>query len=89
MSDGSVNYTTIEVQSVLPSGWSLPSPARSSVTAELNRTDRRKTPAWEIRVQDVADVDWDLEVKLGAVEKLGRMEALRQAMDKLYREALG
>ncbi len=84
MSDSSVSYTMIEVQSVLPSGWSL---GAAPGTPERDRKGR--LPAWAIKVQDVADVDWDLQVKAEAVLKLGRMEALKQAMDKLYREALG
>ncbi len=84
MSESGVGYTQTELESVLPSGWSL------ATGPGLEAAKKRKKPAaWSVRVQDVADVDWSLEVEREAVERLGRMEALRQAMDKLAREALG
>jgi hypothetical protein len=84
MNSGTVAYTTTEIQSVLPSGWALldgalPPPAKKP----------KRPLAFTARVQDGAEVDWPLEISADAVHRLGRMEALRQAMDKLYREALG
>jgi hypothetical protein len=84
MSSGTVAYTTTEIESVLPTGWALVDGA-----APLPGKKSRRPLAFTARVQDGAEVDWPLEVSTDAVHRLGRMEALRQAMGKLYREALG
>ncbi len=87
-------YTEEEVRSYLPSGWRLL--ASEDANAEiLPRTfglwDARKR-VWRMRVVDNVDFDWPLVVKAADAAKLGdggRIEALRRAMDKLYRERLG
>ena len=77
-----LNYTETEVNSVLPTGWSL----------------TRKNPAgawdadkkvWHLRVLDGVDFDWPVVVKAGDATSHGRLEALRRAMDVVFRERLG
>jgi hypothetical protein len=78
-----VSYTTTEIRGLLPSGWNL-------VAGEAGRWDD-KAGAFEIRVQDPADVAWPLVVDRKALDKSDgdRLAALRRAIDTLYREALG
>jgi hypothetical protein len=92
--DEPLTYTEDEVRSFLPSGWRLL--AGDDPNAELSphtigSWDGRKR-AWRMRVLDNVDFDWPLVVKAADAAKLrgnGRIEALRQAMDKLNRERLG
>jgi hypothetical protein len=87
-------YTEDEVRSYLPSGWRLL--AAEEAPAELSphtigHWDASKR-LWRMRVVDNVDFDWPLVVKATEAAKLGdngRLEALRLAMDKLYRERLG
>jgi len=89
-----LGYTEDEVRSFLPSGWRLL--ATEDANAELlphtfGHWDGAKG-VWRMRVVDNVDFDWPLVVKAADAAKLGangRMEALRRAMDKLYRERLG
>ncbi|HVS01966.1 MAG TPA: hypothetical protein VMT16_04285 [Thermoanaerobaculia bacterium] len=73
-----VSYTDIELESYIPSGW---------VLAE------GQAPEWDpgrqelrVTVLDSSDLDWILAVKRSDAERLGRIEALRQAVDRLDRE---
>jgi hypothetical protein len=87
-------YTEDEVRSFLPSGWRLL--AAEEAAAEMaphisGHWDARKAE-WRLRVVDNVDFDWPLVVKADDAAKLGdngRLEALRLAMDKVYRERLG
>jgi hypothetical protein len=85
-------YTEDEVRSYLPSGWRLL--AAEDANAEIlphtfGSWDAGKR-VWRMRVVDNVDFDWPLVVKAADAAKLGgRLEALRRAMDKLYRERLG
>ena len=80
MSESPLYYTTTEIKSFLPSGWVLLDGA-----AMAGRSDT----AWTIRVLDIADTQWDLEVGSAQVAKHGRLEALKRVIDRVYREALG
>lgn len=89
-----LGYTEDEIRSFLPSGWRLaaaePAPAEL-VPLTFGHWDAGKG-VWRMRVVDNVDFDWPLVVKAADVAKLGtngRLEALRQAMDKLNRERLG
>lgn len=75
-----ISYIDTEVRSHLPSGWELVEGAGSW------DEDRQ---AWVVRVRDEVDFDWEVAVKSAETEKLGRMEALRQAMDRVQRGRLG
>ena len=75
------DYTEDELRSYLPSGWDL-------VGSEAGRWNAKKK-IWTARVEDTADMRWDLEVSAPDVSKKGRLEALRLAMDELYRDRLG
>jgi hypothetical protein len=79
--DEPLSYTETEIRSFLPTGWNLIG----------NRDDAwdPKKKVWRATVLDNVDFDWPVEVKADEVTKIGRMEALRQSMDRLYRERLG
>ncbi len=93
-----LGYTEDEVRSYLPSGWHLL--AADAADTELGPRlvgawDAGKR-VWRAHVVDNVDFDWPLVVRAADAAKLaggdrgdGRIEALRQAMDRLYRERLG
>jgi hypothetical protein len=87
-------YTEDEIRSFLPSGWRLAAaddPTGEMVPFAFGHWDPRQA-VWRMRVIDNVDFDWPLMVKAADAAKLGangRLEALRRAMDKLYRERLG
>ncbi|HVR06809.1 MAG TPA: hypothetical protein VMW75_02075 [Thermoanaerobaculia bacterium] len=89
-----LTYTEDEIRSFLPSGWRLAAaddPTGEMVPFAFGHWDGRKG-TWRMRVIDNVDFDWPLVVKAADAARLGangRLEALRQAMDKLYRERLG
>ena len=76
-----LQYTESEIRSYLPTGWDL-------LGSQQGAWDAKKK-TWRATVLDNVDFDWPVEVKAAEVTKLGRIEALRQAMDRLYRERLG
>jgi hypothetical protein len=76
-----LRYTETEVRSVLPTGWNL-------IGDSAGTWDPRKG-TWTARVIDGAEFDWPVVVKADEASKVGRLEALRQAMDRVFRERLG
>jgi hypothetical protein len=83
MSDaGPLSYTRIEIESFLPSGWSL------SAEAPEGRWDPRER-AWRSTVRDGVGFEWPLVVPAAESRDTGRLEALRRAFDRLYRGRLG
>jgi len=74
-------YTETEVRSFLPTGWNL-------VGSGEGRWDEKKGQ-WSATVIDNVDYDWPLEVKAAEAAKLGRLDALKAALDRVYRERLG
>ena len=77
--DEPLSYTETEIRSFLPTGWSL--------AGDSPGTWDPKKKVWRLRVIDGVDFDWPVEVKAG--EGDNRLEALRRAMDRVYRERLG
>ncbi len=77
-------YTETEIRGFLPSGWDL---VQSS--ANDPGTWDPKKQAWQVRVVDNVAFDWPVVVKASDVSSKGRLEALRLAMDVVYRERLG
>lgn len=77
----SLSYTETEVKSFLPTGWSLTRDGAGSWDA--------KKKVWQVRVLDGVDFDWPVVVKPDDAGSLGRLEALRRAMDTVFRERLG
>ena len=77
-------YTETEIKSFLPTGWSLSRHAANPAGA----WDAKKK-AWQLTVLDGVDFDWPVVVKSEDAGSLGRLEALRQAMDVVFRERLG
>jgi hypothetical protein len=94
MANEPLAYTEDEIRSFLPSGWRLAAaddPTGEIVPFTFGHWDGRQN-LWRMRVVDNVDFDWPLVVKAADAAKLGangRLEALRRAMDKLYRERLG
>ncbi|HTQ79244.1 MAG TPA: hypothetical protein VMM92_04550 [Thermoanaerobaculia bacterium] len=76
-----LRYTESEVRSFLPSGWDLVGDAQGSWD------DKKQT--WRATVIDNVEFDYPVIVPATEAAKLGRLEALRRAMDRVYRERLG
>jgi hypothetical protein len=76
-----LSYTETEIRSYLPTGWDL--------IGDPEGTWDPKKKVWSARVIDGVDFDWPLEVEADEAGKLGRLEALRVAFDRLVRERLG
>ncbi|HVT61762.1 MAG TPA: hypothetical protein VHR45_25610 [Thermoanaerobaculia bacterium] len=85
-----LRYTEEELRSFLPSGWDLAGNGEGT-GGRMGSWDPEKR-VWSIRVLDNVEFDWPLVVKEDdalALGPRGRLEALRRAMDKVYRERLG
>ncbi len=80
----SLLYTETEIRGFLPSGWDL---IRSSANAPGTWDSKKKV--YQVRVLDNVAFDWPVVVKDADVSSKGRLEALRLAMDAVYRERLG
>lgn len=76
-----LRYTDAELRSYLPSGWELADDGRSEWDAERQ--------ALTVRVIDNVDFDWPVVVRARDAAEHGRLEALRRAMDEVYRDRLG
>jgi hypothetical protein len=76
-----LRYTETEVRSFLPTGWDLVGDARG--------TWDEKKQTWRATIIDNVDFDWPVTIAAGEAEKHGRLEALRLALDRVYRERLG
>lgn len=81
MTPQEIRYTDNEVRSFLPTGWNMIGPTEGSWDP--------KKKVWRATVIDNVDYDWPLEVTAAEAEKHGRLDALKTAMDRLYRERLG
>lgn len=79
--DPPVSYTEAEVRSFLPTGWNLAGDGPGAWDS--------KKKVWRTTVLDNVEFDWPVVVKPGDASSLGRIEALRQAFDRVYRERLG
>lgn len=75
------DYTFDELRSYLPSGWELHDEGRASWDAEKK--------ALTVRVIDNVDFDWPVTVTGADADEHGRLEALRRAMDDVFRARLG
>jgi hypothetical protein len=82
MSDAPLHYNLTEIRSYLPTGWNL-------VNDENPGRWNPKKRVWEVAVHDGADMTWTVRVPTGAATERGRLEALRIAMNKVYREGIG
>jgi hypothetical protein len=76
-----LTYTETEIRSYLPTGWDLAGNPEGA-------WDPKKR-SWQISVLDNVEFDWPVVVKADDAGSQGRMEALRRAMDVVYRERLG
>jgi hypothetical protein len=76
-----LGYTETEIRSYLPTGWDLAGDGEGSWDA--------KKKSWRARVIDNVDFDWPVVVTAEDAASLGRIEALRRSMDRVYRERLG
>lgn len=95
--DEPLGYTEDEVRSFLPSGWRLlgADPANTESGPRVAGLWDASRRVWRTHVVDNVDYDWPLVVKAADVANAaklggnGRIEALRLAMNRLYRERLG
>ena len=76
-----IEFSHLEVRSCLPGGWCLADPSAPGTWHE-------KRSRWSILVLDSTEVTWELCVTAGEARQ-DRMGALKAAIDRLYREALG
>jgi hypothetical protein len=76
-----VGYTDVEVRSYLPSGWGIVPGARGAWNAKARK--------WTLEVYDGADHVWTLEVDGEAASRGDRFEAIKEAVRRLNRNALG
>lgn len=76
-----LGYTALEIRSYLPSGWGIQ--AGSSGRWDADRG------AWRVDVYDGADNTWTIAIAAGEAESAGRLPALKAAIDRLARKALG
>ncbi len=81
-SDVDLSYTRQEILDYLPGGWVLADPSHAG---DWNP----ERGCWRVALRDIADVDWELCVDGKAAARSGRIEALKTALDELYRSALG
>lgn len=82
MSDEPLSFTRREILDYLPGGWVL---GHRDDPGHWNERKRQ----WEVTVEDIAELRWQLEVPAKAAREHGRIEALRRAIDRLHRAALG
>ncbi len=71
-----ISYDETEVRSYLPSGWHL--------QWDGGRWDAA-AGTWNATVTDNVDFDWQLKVSATDAASVGRIEALRQAIDRTFR----
>jgi hypothetical protein len=76
-----LSYIDTETRSLLPSGWGI-RPGSSG------RWDP-KAGRWSIEVYDGADNVWTIAVESSVAGRMGRLEALRAAIERLQRKQLG
>lgn len=77
-----LHYTRIELESYLPSGWNLdPEQPEGAFDAKKRR--------WRTMVYDGLDLSWPLDVKAEDATRSGRLPALADAMDSVFRNRLG
>lgn len=76
-----LGYTDLELRSYLPSGWNLLPGASGAWHADRG--------SWQIDVYDGADNSWTISVAGDEATASGRLEALKAAIDRLDRKALG
>lgn len=79
MRDARLTYTDDEVQSFLPLGW--------HVAGEPDWDEQKGVLT--LTVLDGVDFDWPVRVGAKVAAKEGRLGALKQAIDDVYRERLG
>ncbi len=77
-----LSYSHDEIVGNLPTGWMVSDPIPTGIW------DPQKA-RWTLVVADGADVEWRLDVDDAQAARHGRVEALRRAIDHLYRCALG
>jgi hypothetical protein len=80
--DSPLSYTLTEIQSYLPSGWTL---AKQSPPGLWDA----QAKAWTTVVIDGVEFEWPLAVTAAEAEKKGRMKALDEAMSRVFRRRLG
>ncbi len=76
-----LSYIDTETRGLLPSGWGIQPGASGRWDPKAGR--------WSLEVYDGADNVWTIAVEAGAAARVGRLDALRAAIDRLQRKQLG
>lgn len=79
MRDDRLTYTDEELRSFLPLGWDY--------TGESHWDEKRGVLT--LTVLDGVDFDWPVRVSAREAKDEGRLGALRNAMDRVFRDRLG
>lgn len=79
MRDDRPTYSDEELRSFLPLGWDY--------TGESHWDDKRGVLT--LVVLDGVDFDWPVLISAQEAKEAGRLGALRQAMDRVFRDRLG
>ena len=77
-----LDYSRIELEGFLPTGWKL------AAEGGKGAWDPRRE-VWRTSVRDGLDMEWPLLVGGPDAARLGRLPALRAAIDELFRARLG
>lgn len=72
-----ISFTTTELRSVLPLGW--------SVEPDSARWDPERQ-VWQATLRDVSKLAWPVRVSLAEAQAAGRLEALRRATQAAKRQ---
>lgn len=79
-SDRPLTYTEIEIRSYLPSGWGIAAGGAGRDVAQSK---------WTVEVYDGADNAWTVAVASADAARVGRLPALKAAIERLESKALG
>ena len=79
MKDTRLTYTDEELRSYLPLGWDF--------TGESHWDE--KCGVLTLVVLDGVDFDWPVRITAKEADSEGRLNALEQAMDRVFRDRLG
>jgi hypothetical protein len=82
-----ITYSDEEVRSFLPSGWAL-ADRSTGEDGTAGEWDAKKR-AWKIGVIDNVEFEYPVVVKAAELSDGGRIEALKRAMNRVFRERLG
>jgi len=74
--DHTLAYTTNEVLSYLPGGWTLVSEG----------TWQAQAASWSCEIEDTSGLRWPLQIQASEASQHGRLQALKRAADDLLHQ---